>query len=116
MRVSSKSFAQILAESHISAVAIAVLLVWSFDWGFRALWSLFVPAADFLVTAVEIRGIPYVSSTSIGRITWTLTLLYFVNTSMSLLAAWFLSCWVYGVGPLRCLSKYRPRRARRIHV
>jgi hypothetical protein len=43
-------------------------------------------------------------------------LLYFVNASMNLLAAWFLSRWVYGIGPLRCLSKYRPRLTRRTHV
>ncbi len=116
MRVPSKSLAQILAASHISAVAIAVLLIWSFDWGFRALLSLVIPAADFLVTAVAIRGIPFVSSTSVGGITWTLTVLYFLNAFMDFLAASFLSRWVYGVGLLRCLSRYGLILASRRHV
>ena len=116
MRVPSKSIIQILADSHIAPVAIAVLLVWSFDWGFRLLWTLFAPAANFLLTALAIRGIPYVYSTLVDRIAWTVTLVYFLSASINLLAAWLLSRWVYGIGPLRCLSKYRPRLTGRTHV
>jgi mannose/fructose/N-acetylgalactosamine-specific phosphotransferase system component IIC len=112
MRVPSKSLSQVLAESHISAVAIAVLLLWTFDWGARCLWTLVVPAADFVVNAIGINGIPYAHIPVI----WTFTVLYLISSFLSLAAAWLLSRWVYGVGPLRSLTEYRRRSNRRNHA
>jgi hypothetical protein len=112
MRAPSKSLSQVLAESHISTVAIAVLLLWTLDWGVRGLWTLVVPAADFVVTAIAIRGIPYAQTPVI----WTLTVLYLLSSFLSLAAAWLLSRWVYGVGPLRTLTGYRRRSHRRNHA
>jgi len=34
-------------------------------------------------------------------------LVYLYNAVVSLSAAWFLSRWVYGVGPVRSLTRYR---------
>lgn len=107
MRVPPKPLLQVLAESHISAVAIAVLLLWSLDWGVRCLWTLVVPAADFVVTAIATRGIPDAHTPAVW---WTLTVLYLVSSFLNLAAAWLLSRWVYGVGPLRSLTAYRSHR------
>ena len=112
MRAPSKSLSQVLAESHISAVAIAVLLLWTLDWGVRGLWTLVVPAADFVVTAIAIGGIPYAHTPVI----WTFTVLYLLSSFLSLAAAWLLSRWVYGVGPFRSLTGYRRRVHRRNHA
>jgi uncharacterized ion transporter superfamily protein YfcC len=99
-----KPLSQILAESHVSAVAIAVLLVWTFDWAVRGLWTLIVPASDFVMTAITIHGIPYEHP----RVIWTFTVFYFLGSFLSFAAAWLLSRWVYGSGPFHSLSKYRP--------
>jgi hypothetical protein len=112
MRVPSKSLSQVLAESHISAVATAALLLWTLDWGVRGLWTLVVPAADFVVTAMAISGISYVHT----PVLWTSTVLYLVSSLLSLAAAWLLSRWVYGVGPLRSLTEHRRRSHRRNHA
>jgi len=111
------SLREILADSHIPAVAITVLLLWSLNSGLKALLKPFLRAVDFLSTAVAIRSVPYSYPNSIqDRILLTATLLYFFDAIVSLFAAWLLSRWVYGVGPLRCLNKYRTRLARRNDV
>jgi hypothetical protein len=112
------SLHEILASSHIPAVAIAVLLLWSLDWGFQALWSPLLRAAGFVFTAVAILDIPYFSSTFTlsDRSMLTTTLSFLFNALISLAAAWLLSRWVYGMGPLRSLNKYRTRLAGRNHV
>jgi hypothetical protein len=54
------SLREILADSHIALVAIAVLLIWCFDSGFAALWDPIFSAISSLVTAVAILGLPYI--------------------------------------------------------
>lgn len=112
------SLREILADSHISAVAIAVLLVWSLDAVFRALWGPLSRAASFLFTAVAILDIPYFSRTPTlaDRAMLITTFSYLFSAFINIAAAWVLSRWVYGVGPLRSLSKYRTKLPRRNHV
>jgi hypothetical protein len=111
------SHREILADSHIPAVAITVLLFWSVESGLKALLRPFLRAVDFFPTAVAIRGVPYSGPNGIqDRILLTTTFVYLFDAVVSLFAAWLLSRWVYGVGPLRCLSKYRTRLARGDHV
>jgi hypothetical protein len=112
------SLREILADSYVSAVAIGVLLYWSLYWGFTALWNPLARAASFLFTAVAILDIPYFSSafTSADRLRLTTTLTFLFNAFVCFAAAWLLSRWVYGTGPLRSLSKCRTRLARRNHV
>jgi hypothetical protein len=109
------SVRQVLAESHIAAVAIAVLLFWSLYYAFVALWGPLYRAAEFLFTAVAILGIPY----SVGTFTFSDRIMLFTTGSypygalLSFVAAWLLSRWVYGVGPFRGFSECRDRLARR---
>jgi hypothetical protein len=107
------SLREILAESHIAAIAIAVLLVWSFDALFWTVWLPLLRAATFLATAVAILGVPSDSFTSGDRVTLIASCAYLFSACCSLAGAWLLSRWVYGVGPLSSLTRYKTRLARR---
>jgi hypothetical protein len=110
------SLRAVLVDSHIAAVAIAVLLVWSLDAGFRALSGPFLRITDFLVTAVAILGIPYFSWTVVDRLSLGATLDHLFGSILNLAAAWLLSRWAYGTGPVQALGKYRTRLPRRSDV
>jgi hypothetical protein len=113
-----RSLREALAESHTAAVAIAVLLVWSLDGAFRALWDPAFSAASFLFTAVAIFDIPYFSPTFtiVDRLMLITTLSYLYTAIVSFSAAWLLSRWVYGAGPLRTLMSYRSKLTGRHNV
>jgi hypothetical protein len=107
----NRSLREALAESHTGAVTITVFLVWSLDGAFRALWDPLFRAASFLFTAIAILDIPYFSPTVtvVDRLMFITTLSYLYSAIVSCSAAWLLSRWVYGVGPLRCLMSYRSK-------
>jgi hypothetical protein len=109
---------QTLADSHVAAVAISVLLFWSISWAVPAFWGPFLCLFEFLATAVAARDIS-VSSAKLDAADWVMlmnTCFFFVNAVITFAAAWLLSRWVYGEGPLRSLRRYRGRLARRSHV
>jgi hypothetical protein len=112
------SLRKILADSHVSAVAIAVLLFWSLDSAFRALLGPLFRAVSFLFTAVAILDIPYFSRTLTidDRFTLIVTFAYLFNSLVYLAAAGLLSRWVYGLGPLRSLTIYRTKLVRSNYV
>jgi hypothetical protein len=112
------SLRETLADTHIAAVTIAVLLAWTLDGAFRALWGPLSSVAGFLFTGVAVLDIPYVPPglSRAGRLIVVTTFLYLSGAIISLSAAWLLSRWVFGVGPLRSLSRYRARLTRRNHV
>jgi hypothetical protein len=108
------SIREALAKSHVSAVTIAILCVWSGDWLVRGLWVLLYRVAGFLFTTVAILDIPYLP--------WDLTQYrfvleresyYLVYALSAFCGAYLLSRWVYGVGPLHGLSKARALLDRR---
>jgi hypothetical protein len=112
------SLRQTLADSHVSAIAVAVLLFWSLDSAFWALWGPVSRAVGFLLMAVAILDIPYFSRTLTiaDRFTLFITFSSLFNSLVYLTAAGLLSRWAYGMGPLRSLSKYRTKLARSNHV
>jgi hypothetical protein len=112
------SLREILVDSHISAVALVVLLFWSLESIYHALWDPLFRAASFLITALAILDIPYFSSSPAltDRRMLIITFLNLFYAFLNLAAAWLLSRWVYGMGPLHSLSKYHARLARRNHV
>lgn len=112
------SLRQVLVDSHISAVAIAVLLLWALSSASRVLWEPLSRVADFLLTGVAIGGVPYIPSKldSADRLMLFTTLTYFFTALIGFGAAWLLSHWVYRVGPFRSLSKYRTQLVRRNRV
>jgi len=112
------SLRKILADSHIAAIAIAVLLFWMLSSAFRAPWDPLSRAADFLFTAVAIGGVPYIPSKLdfADRLMLFTTVTYFFTALISFGVAWLLSRWVYRVGPFRSLSNYRTQLVRRNRV
>ena len=104
----NRSLREMLADSHVAAIAIVLLLLWSIDWGFRSVLILVSSVGEYVVTAIAIVGIPS-GSPFIARGTWVSAWLDFVPALSILLAAWILSRWVYGLGPLRSLGAYRAR-------
>ena len=110
------SLRQLLADSHVAAVAIAVLLFWSVQWGVQALWVPLFRAIDFLMTAIVTREIPYFSVSLADCLIRLNTFFYLFYALISFAIAWVLSRWVYRNGPLRSLSTYRIRLKRSNHV
>ena len=113
-----RSLRQILDDYHIAAVTIAVLLLWSLDGAFQALWIPVSRAVGFLFTAVAILDIPYFSPTLTlaDRFMLATAFAYLYLAVVSFSAAWLLSRWVYGTGPIRSLTRYRKNPTGRRHV
>jgi len=106
------TFREVLVDSYVAAVAIAVLLLRSLESGGQALGRLLFHVPYFLVNAVAIRGIPY-SSNTVALIDWSVSLGYLADATAALGAAWLVSRWVYGAGPLCSLSRCHVRLTRR---
>ena len=114
----NRSLRQVLADSHVAAVAIALLLLWSLDLAFRGLWDPVYRLGVFLFTAIAIWGLPYLSPTltAADRFMLINTFYFLYIAIMSLSTAWLVSRWVYGMGPLRSLVACRKRLTGRKHV
>ena len=108
----SRSFRQILTESRIPAVTIAVLIVWALDSGVRALKAPLFGIIDFVINVAAIGGTPYGS----GRFfwgPWIRPLSYAFTAIFYLGAAWILSRWVFGIRPFRSLRECCAKLVRR---
>jgi len=90
----------------VAATAIAFLLLWSLDAAFKALWVPAYRVGVFLFTAIAIWDVPYYSPhlTVFDRLMLNSILHGLYIAVAGLAAAWFLSLWVYGTGPLRSLA------------
>jgi hypothetical protein len=102
-----------LADSHVAAIAVAALLVWSLDAAFRAVLAPLGRVVDYLANAIGIFGFPYFSFTHENYFILLNTLSYLVPALCNFAAAWGISHWVYGTRPLNIFSLYRARFARR---
>jgi hypothetical protein len=105
-----KSLRAVLSESHISAIAVVVLLFLFFDFLIRAVLGPLSAGILFLVTAIAIHGMPYISRrTDIYReLQLTATFYFVVEAAASLAFAWLLSQWTHAAGPVAILKRYRP--------
>lgn len=99
----------VMARTHVAAVTVAVLLLWSVDASFRAVWPLLSGVLEYVFTAVVILDIPYFSWTVGHRMDVVWICIYSFSAVAEFCAAWLVSRWVFGVGPLRCLREYRVR-------
>lgn len=99
---------EILVESRVPAVAVAVLLVWSLNAMIEALQDPVLNAMGYLFTSIANVGIPYSpwGFRLWERILTDRTLEYFYYAIIELMAAWLLSKWAYGTGPFRSLNAY----------
>jgi hypothetical protein len=84
---------------------------------FEGLWFASYRVVDFVFTTVAILAIPYIGpTTGADRMMYLEAALYLLTAALNLLAAWLLSQWVYGIGPLDALSNFAGRFVRRTHV
>ncbi len=100
-----RSLREVLADSQVAAVAIAVFLLSGFDAAFRGLWEQLYRLGVFLFTAIAIWDVPYHSSTLtiFDRLNLIVTLYLLYSAIFCFAAAWGLSWWVYGHGPFHSL-------------
>jgi hypothetical protein len=118
------SLRKILIDSHVAAVTIAVLLFSSLYTAFLALWGPVNGILYFLASGAP--GMPpfaylnldeathYMLPEVLTNLPAELSLLF--EALVSILAAWLLSRWTYGVGPLRALACYRDKLSRKTHA
>jgi hypothetical protein len=118
-----RNLGKILTDSHISAVAIAVLLLWSISYGSLALSYLLVLAGEFLFSlASDVSTwwrdglMPPSGGMLFDRGLFVMALEYLFRTLGVFGATWIVSRFIYGAGPLRSLSQHRARVARRDYV
>ena len=109
---------QALADSHVAAIAVAVLLMWAFDAFCRGLWGPLYRLFGFVLTGIAIWNIPYIPSTPTfaDRLMLLAAADYLYGGFVCILGALLLSRWVYGVGPLRSLEACRSELIRRINA
>ena len=100
---------EILIHSGVAAVAVAVLLLWTIDLAFHALWNPFWRLVDFIGTAIAIRGIPYIplKFTAADEAVAFYVLLYSIESVACLCCAAIPARVIFGCGPLRCLKENR---------
>lgn len=118
------SLRKVLIDSHVAAITIASLLVVSLCAAFMALWGFADGFLHFL--AAEAAGKPpfallklayltsYMHSDFLINLPIRLSIL--VSALVCMLAAWLLSRWTYGVGPLGALGSYRDKLSRKIYA
>jgi len=102
------SLRKVLADSHVAAIAIAMLLVSAVDHTFRALWSPISELIKSEIGYVSPLAFPYAKPILI------LTTSSYISAAVTALSiAWILSHWVFGTGPIQILTRYRDTIARR---
>lgn len=105
---------KVLIDSHVAGVTVAALL-------FSSIGAFYL-AADRLVYRVVLfiqlianhplsTALRKLESEDPGMLAITLACL--LGGAAILLAAWMVSRWVYGVGPLRSLGRYRNKLQRK---
>ena len=110
------SLREALIRSHVAAIAIAVLMVCSFESFAFALWQPAYSVGSYLLTAVAIQDIPYFRFRYTEFSVVFLACFYLFYALVELAAASALSRLVYGMGPLDSLRKHCATLARKANV
>ena len=107
-----------LANSHVAAVSIAILIFWCITSLFEAVWPWLARVGQFLLEAVAILDVPYFSTTfdAYDRSQLVVAGVYLYSAGFCLLAAWLLARWVYGKRPLQVLITYYGKLPRTNHA
>jgi hypothetical protein len=104
----TRNLRQVLADSHVATVSIFVLLLWSIDGAFHALWAPSVRAVAFLYHAIAVLGWPAGGSKAnlLERDSMYIFVVFYSYAAVaSFTGAWTLSRWVYGIGPFQALNE-----------
>lgn len=107
----------LLRETHVAAVIIAVLLFSTLDTLFQSLWFSAEPILrNYTEDAMGVTGQFRLPPGQIQQIIAWASGPALLRGLAEWGAAWLLSQWVYGEGPLRSLARYRTRIARKTHA
>jgi hypothetical protein len=101
---------RLLSDSHIAAVTIAVLLLWSMNDAFYALWTPTARVSAYLFQAVATMDFTTDSSkaTNMTQNAMLISAGFSMYVAgVTLIAAIVLSQWVYGTGPFHALNRCR---------
>ena len=104
-----RSFQTALIDSHVAAATIAVLLLWSLESVFQALWHWVAYVAKWIFLAVAVLDIPSFSAGRLERLELIISARRFYSALAGFAAARLLSHFLYGVGPLSNLASYRTK-------
>lgn len=110
------SLRRALADSHIAALAVAILLFFSLEGLSDALFYLVNHLVLFVRLAATYRSFDVMrplAERDPEMLPRTLSSL--IGTFAVIFSAWLLSRWIYRANPLRCLASYRDRVSRRMH-
>jgi cation transporter-like permease len=112
------SLRKTLVDSHVAAVAIAILIFAFVSQAAFALWGPADRVLLFLIVAGSIRDNPGLAPAPdyLTRQMLLTILTNLLSALMNLAAAWLLSRWVYGTGPLRSLGNYRGKLSRKTNA
>jgi len=111
------SLRKTLVDSHVAAVTVAALLFASIGAFYGAADRLVYHAVLFIRLIANHRlsfALRDLELRDSGMLAVTLSC--FCAGAALVLAAWIVSRWVYGVGPLRSLSRYRNKLSRKSHA
>lgn len=106
-----QSIRKALADSHVAAVTIAILLLWCIDGAFRSFCPPLLGAVNDVAMAVATLDVSYLYPRLSYAASFELTIscLYLYAAVVSFSAAWILSRWVYRTGPFSVMRQYQAR-------
>lgn len=107
-----------LVDSRVAAITVAMLVIVS---GANLVLALRIPAlliGELLGTAAAIQDVPYIPHAldPFTRMKLIISALNLADAFLMLGAAWILSRWAYGFGPIYCLRSCRNIIRRTSHV
>ena len=112
------SLRKALVDSHVAAMTVAMLFVMSTGNLVVALRGPALAIGEFLGTAALILDVPNIPHAldPVTRVTLIVSALYLIKALLMFSAAWILSRWAYGFGPVRCLRSCGDIIRRNSHV
>jgi hypothetical protein len=107
-----------LADSHVAAATIAILILSMFNLGFQALRLPLYRISYSLVTDILILELPDfpIGLSRMDRLYLGSALIGIIGALTCFVMAWIFSYWVYRIGPLQSLNAYRKKLARSNHA
>ncbi len=107
------SFREVLRGSHVAAVTIAVLMCWGIIAGLDALYRALAEPLWYPIKAVLILDLPSTNWELWRRYDLSVAAQFLFDALVYLAAAWLLTLWVYGAGPIASLRQCARRIPRR---
>ena len=110
----------VLRESHVGAITIALLLFLACDalqMAVTFLWATVWPLVNPLIASHSQLNVVW-SALAVSRMAWFAlpnAISALLSAAAGLLGAWLVARWVYGTGPLHVLAGERTRFKRKTH-